>query len=187
MTGFGRGAAILISIMIGLIILPFLGIKGLFAIVIIGFISNYLTVDTQRSYKIGAIAGCIIGLIVFIYGFFISPTLPDLPSLSSSKMIKLELGGLSTLILGFLVLIIACTGFGAIGGAVVQKIFKKKPKTENYKKRDTPKKSFNNYLKLILNKNKHQKRFNNGSGRTLSRNKNQKSFNNKPRRNLKKK
>lgn len=187
MAGFGRGTAILISVIIGIIILPFLGIKGIFSIIIIGFIANYLTIHSQRRYKIGAIAGCIIGLIVFIYGFFISPTLPDLPSLSSSKMIKLELGGLYTLILGFLVLITACTGFGAIGGAVVQKIFKKKSETERHKKRDKPQKRFNYYLNLILNKNKHQKRFNNGSRRTLSRNKNQKSFNNKPRRSLKKK
>ena len=187
MAGFGRGAAILISIMVGLIILPLLGIKGLFAIVIIGFIANYLTVNNQRGYLIGAIAGGAIGLIVFICGFFVSPVLPDLPTLSSSKMIKLELWGLSTLLIGFFVLIVTCTGLGAIGGAVVQKIFTKKSETEKYKKRDTPQRSFNKYLKLILNRNKHPKSFNNRSGRTLGRNKMQKSFNNKPRRSLKKK
>ncbi|MGB9980463.1 hypothetical protein [Methanobacterium sp.] len=202
MAGFGRGTAILISIMAGLIILPFLGIKGLFSIVIIGFIANYLTVDSQRSYKIGAIAGCTIGLIVFLFGFFVSPVLPDLPNLSSSKMIKLELGGLFTLIMGFFVLLIACTGFGTIGGAIVQKLFKAESKTEDYKKRDTPKKSFNKYLKLILNKNKPQRSFNNmpkrnlGKNRisfnnkpkkTLGKNKSQKKFNNKSRRKLNKK
>ncbi len=193
MAGFGRGAAILISVMVGLIILPFIGIKGLFSIVLIGLLANYLTVNNQRSYIIGAAAGGLIGLIVFIYGFFVSPVLPDLPSISSSKMIKLELGGLFTLIMGFLVLVVACAGFGAIGGAVVQKIFKKKPeterytKTERYKKQDKPQKSINYYLKLILNKNKPQKRFNNTHQRTLNKNRNQRSFNNKPRRNLKKK
>lgn len=193
MAGFGRGAAVLISIMVGLIILPFIGIKGLFSIILIGFLANYLTVDNQRSYMVGAVAGGVIGLIVFIYGFIVSPVLPDLPSLSSSKMFKLEMGGLFTLLMGFLVLVITCTGFGAIGGAIVQKLFKKKnktekyTKTERYKKRDKPQKSFNDYLKLILDKNKGKKSFNNRSGRTLSRNKNQRSFNNKPRRNLKKK
>ncbi|MEN6553927.1 MAG: hypothetical protein ABFC34_13695 [Methanobacterium sp.] len=187
MAGFGRGAAILISIMVGLIILPLLGIKGLFAIVIIGFIANYLTVNNQRGYLIGAIAGGAIGLIVFICGFFVSPVLPDLPTLSSSKMIKLELWGLSTLLIGFFVLIVTCTGLGAIGGAIVQKIFTKKSETEKYKKRDKPQRNFNKYLKLILNRNKHPKNFNNRSGKTLGRNKRQKSFNNKPRRSLKKK
>ena len=187
MAGFGRGAAILISIMVGLIILPLLGIKGLFAIVIIGFIANYLTVNNQRSYLIGAVAGGTIGLIVFICGFFVSPVLPDLPTISSSKMIKLELWGLSTLILGFFVLVVTCTGLGAIGGAIVQKIFTKKSETEKYKTKNKPQKSFNSYLKLILNRNKRPKRFSNGSRKTLNKNKHRKSFNNKPRRSLKKK
>lgn len=204
MAGFSRETAIIISIMLGLIILPFLGIKGLFAIVIIGFIANYLTVDSQRGYKIGAIAGCIIGLIVFMYGFFVSPVLPDLPTLSSAKMTKLELGGLYTLIMGFFVLVIACTGFGTIGGALAQKLFKKKTETENHKKRDKPQKSLSYYLKLILNENKSQKNFNNIPKRALGnnnirrsfndkpkkalgKNKSRKSFNNKPRRSLNKK
>lgn len=204
MAGFSRETAIIISIMVGLIILPFLGIKGLFAIVVIGFIANYLTVDSQRSYKIGAIAGCIIGLIVFIYGFFVSPVLPDIPTLSSSKMTKLEIGGLYTLIMGFFVLLIACTGFGTIGGAMAQRLFKKKTETENYKKRDKPQKSLIYYLKLILNENKSQKSFNSRPTRTLGRsriqkslddkpkkalgkNKSRKSFNDKPRRSLNKK
>lgn len=190
MAGFGRGAAVLISVMIGLIILPFLGIKGLFSIIIIGFIANYLTVHGQRSYLVGAIAGGIIGLIVFICGFFVSPVLPDLPSLSSSKMIKLELGGLFTLTLGFFLLIIVCTGFGAIGGAIVQKIFKKEFEdgryNEGYKKRNKPQKSFINKL-MALNRNKSQKRFNSKQRRSLNKNKHRKSFNDKPRRNLNKK
>lgn len=187
MVEFNKGIAILVSVMIGLIILPLLGIKGLFAIVIIGFIANYLTVDKQRSYLIGAIAGGIIGLIVFICGFFASPVLPDIQSLPSSKMFKLQMQGLFTLTMGFFLSVIVCTGFGAIGGTVVQKIFKKKDENEKYEKRNKPQRSFNNYLKLILNKNKTQKRFNNGSGRTLNKNKHSRSFNSKPRRNLKKK
>ncbi len=185
MVGFNRGAAVLVSVMIGLIILPLLGIKGLFAIVIIGFIANYLTVTNQRSYLIGAVTGGIIGLIVFICGFFASPVLPDVHTLSSSKMFKLQMQGLFTLTMGFFLLVIVCTGFGTIGGAVVQKIFKNKKEDEKYK--NTSQRSFNKYLKLILNRNKGPKRFNNGSGKTLNKNKHPKSFNSKPRRTLKKK
>ena len=162
MAGFGRGAAILISIIIGIIILPFLGIKGLFSIVIIGFIANYLTVHSQRSYKVGGVAGGIIGFIVFIYGFFVSPTLPDLPHISSHKMISLELGGSFTLILGFVILVVTCTAFGVIGGAIVQKVFKKKSETKKYEKRTK-------------------------TGRHKKKTKSPKSFNDKPRRTLNRK
>ncbi len=198
MAGLGRGAAILISVIIGLIILPILGIKGLFCMVIIGFIANYLTVDSQRSYIIGTIAGGIIGLIVFMFGFFASPTLPYTPSISTSKMISLQLGGLFTLLLGFILLIGVCAGLGAVGGAIVQKLFKKKAETgrysegyqrrntQEYKKRNIPQKSFINKL-MALTKNKSQKRFNSKPRRDLNKNRRRKSFNDKPKRTLNKK
>ena len=168
MTGFIKGAAVLISILIGLIILPFLGIKGLFAMVVIGFIANYITIDSQRSYKIGAAAGFIIGIIVFIYGFFVSPVLPDIPDISGFKMLQLKLNGLLTLLLGFIVLIAVCTGFGAIGGAIVQKLFKKKPENRKPKEKRAPKKSFNSKSRMTLKKNKSQKKFN-SKRRTLNK------------------
>lgn len=184
MAGFGRGASILISIIIGVVILPIIGIKGLFSIVLIGFIANYLTVNSQRSYINGVIAGAIVGFIVFIFGFFASPTLPDIPSIATSEMISLELSGLFTLTVGFIVLIASCAVFGAIGGAIVQKLLKKESETKKYKKRNAPQKSFINKL-VALSKNKSQKSFNGKPRRDLNRNKRKKNFNDKPRRTLK--
>ena len=190
MVSFDRRTAILISVMVGIIILPFIGIKGLFSIIVIGFIANYLTVDKQRNYIIGAAAGGIIGIIVFLFGFFATPTLPDIPSISTSKLISLELQGLFTLVLGFFALVISCTAFGAIGGAIVQKLFKKESSTEKYnkqyKKTNKPLKSFITKL-IALNGNKSKKSFNGKPRRNLNKNKRRKSFNDKPRKSLKKK
>ena len=190
MVSFDRRTAILISVMVGIIILPFIGIKGLFSIIVIGFIANYLTVDKQRNYIIGAAAGCIIGIIVFLFGFLATPTLPDIPSISTSKLISLELQGLFTLVLGFFALVISCTSFGAVGGAIVQKLFKKESSTEKYnkqyKKTNKPQKSFITKL-IALNGNKSQKSFNGKPRRNLNKNKRRKSFNDKPRKSLNKK
>ncbi len=153
MAGFGRGAAILISIILGTLILPILGISGIFSLIIIGFIANYLTISNQRTYKVGGIAGGILGFLIFIYGFFVSPQLPDLPSLSGFQMISLELGGLFTLFLGFIILIAVSAGFGCIGGWIADKVLKKRSKMpEKHVKKNKNHKKANNKPKRTLNK-----------------------------------
>ncbi len=153
MAGFGRGAAILISAVLGAVILPILGISGIFSLILIGFIANYLTVPNQRSYKVGGVAGAIAGFLIFIYGFFISPQLPDLPGISGFEMIGLTLGGLFTLFLGFVILIAVSAMFGSMGGWIVDKILKKRPKmpARHVKKNINPKK-VNNKSRRTLNK-----------------------------------
>lgn len=122
-------AAILISVILGVILLSILGISGIFSLVIIGFVATYLTSSSQRSYKTGGIAGIILGFLIFIYGLFISPVLPiDPPSISSFTWIGLELIGIFTLILGLIVSILICYLFGSLGGLIAQKILKKKTK-----------------------------------------------------------
>lgn len=136
MAGFSREAAIIISIIMGIIILPILGISGIFSIIIIGFVANYLTVRNQRSYKVGGIAGGILGLMIFIYGF-VSPQIPDLPNISGFEMIGLTLGGLFTLLLGFILLIGVSVAFGSLGGLIAEKILKKRSKISERDKRKT--------------------------------------------------
>lgn len=120
-------ATILISVILGVILLSILGISGIFSLIILGFVATYLTVPNQRSYKVGGIAGIILGFLIFIYGLFISPTLPvDPPSLSGVIMINLELSGIFTLILGLIISILVCYLFGSLGGLIAQKILKKK-------------------------------------------------------------
>ena len=145
MAGFRRGAAILISIILGVVILPILGINGIFSLVIIGFIANYLTVRNQRSYKVGGIAGGILGVLIFIYGFFVSPQMPNLPGISGFDMISLALSDLFTLILGFILLILVSIAFGSIGGIIAQKILKKRREiSKNDKRKPKNQKKFSN-------------------------------------------
>jgi hypothetical protein len=120
-------ATVVISVILGVILLSIIGISGIFSLIILGFVATYLTVPSQRSYKVGGIAGIILGFLIFIYGLFISPTLPiDPPSLSGFVMINLELSGIFTLILGLIISILVCYLFGSLGGLIAQKILKKK-------------------------------------------------------------
>jgi len=143
MVGFSKGVAILIGLIVGIVILPFLGISEIFSIIIIGFIANYLTVQSQRSYKIGAITGGILGFLIFMYGFFFYPQLSDLPNISDYQLVSFGLGGLFNLLMEFVVLIVVSTALGALGGKIAQMISpKKKPESSGrYKRRtESPKK-----------------------------------------------
>ena len=153
MAGFGRGAAILLSVVLGAVILPILGIGGIFSLIIIGFVANYLTVRNQRSYKVGGIAGGILGFLIFIYGFFVSPQLPDLPNISGFQMISLELGGLFNLLLGFIILIVVSAAFGCLGAWIAEKILKKRPKKPvTHQRKNMNQKKVNTKPKRTLNK-----------------------------------
>jgi hypothetical protein len=98
-----------------------------------GFIATYLTVESQRSYKVGGIAGGILGILLFIFSFFTPPQLPyDLPNVLDFGL-GLAIGGIFTLILGFIVSIIVCYALGSLGGYIAMKILKKETKEKKYK------------------------------------------------------
>lgn len=129
MARLGMGAAILISVLLGIILLSILGISGMLSLLVLGFAATYLTVPDERTYKAGGIAGIILALLIFIYGLFISPQLPlTPPSLPGSIMINLQLSGIFNLIIGLIFSIVICFIFGSLGGLVAQKILKKEPK-----------------------------------------------------------
>lgn len=149
MAKYNIETAVLISVILGLMLLFLFGISGIFSIIIMGFTATYLTVSTQRSFKVGGIAGVILCILIFIFGFFASPQIPDLPDLSGSKMISLELGGLFNLILGFILLIIIGVLFGSIGGSIAQKLLKKKSKPSGKYNRKNRNQSFKNNRKTL--------------------------------------
>ncbi|MBI5680793.1 MAG: hypothetical protein HZC47_07875 [Methanobacterium sp.] len=137
MDRFSANSAIIINVILGYILLYILGISGAYSVIIVGFLATYLTVSTERSYKVGGVAGGILGFMVFIFGFFM-PSLPyTLNSLSSSQTISLQLNGIFNLMLAFILFMIICVLFGLIGGKIAQKILKKEPKKSNKTKYHT--------------------------------------------------
>jgi hypothetical protein len=145
MAKMSMGAAILLSVILGTVLISIFGISIIFSLIILGFIATYLTVSSQRSYKVGGIAGGILGIMIFIFGFFASPQLPNLPDLSGFQMIGLALGGLFTLILGFILSVLICVLFGSIGGIIAQKILKKPvEKSRKYQQRNMGQRGFKN-------------------------------------------
>ncbi len=128
MAKYTMGESIIISIIIGSILLYLLGISGVFSLFIIGFIATYLTVESERSYKVGGIAGAFLGIILFIFSFLTPPDLPyDL-----DFSVSLAMGGIITLGLGFILLILICYVFGSLGGLFAEKMLKKRIKTRKY-------------------------------------------------------
>ncbi len=104
----------------------------MFSLVIMGFIATYLTVENQRSYKVGGIAGGVLGIILFVFSFFTPPELPyNLPNVLDFG-ISLAVGGLFTLILGFIVSIIVCYALGSLGGYIAMKMLKNETKPKKY-------------------------------------------------------
>ena len=127
MARLGIGAAVLISVILGVILVYLFGISGLVSLVFLGFIATFLTAPNERSYMAGGISGIILAILLFIYGLFIWPTLPvNLPSLPTDTMVNLQLSGLFNLILGLIFTIVICFLFGSLGGLIAQKLFNKK-------------------------------------------------------------
>ena len=160
MVRLSMGAAILTSVLLGVILLSILGISGIFSLIILGFVATYLTAPGQRSYKAGGIAGIILGFLIFIYGLFISPNLPvNPPSISGFTMINLELSGIFTLILGLILSVLICYLFGSLGGLVAQKMInnevtKKETTKSGYHTRNNHKKSSNRPKRTLKKVNK---------------------------------
>ncbi|MGF7119125.1 hypothetical protein [Methanobacterium oryzae] len=133
MAKYDISGAVLLSVIIGSILLILLGISGVFTVIIMGFIATYLTVENQRSYKVGGIAGSVLGFLLFVFSFFTPPELPyDLPNILDSG-VSLAIGGFMTLILGFIVSIIICYALGSLGGFIAMKLFKKETIEKGYK------------------------------------------------------
>lgn len=125
MARFGADTAIIINVILGYILLYILGISGIYSVIIVGFLSTYLTVSKERSYKIGSVTGGILGFLVFIFGFF-TPSLPyALNDLPGSLIVSMQLNGIFNLILAFILFMFICVLFGSIGGKIAQKILKK--------------------------------------------------------------
>jgi len=108
------GSAIIISILLGVIFLILF--DGLLALIIIGFVATYLTIPEKRNIKVGIFASCVMGLLIFIYGFFYVPQLPNELSVSL-------IPDISTFISGFIIFGLICIGMGAVGGYLAEKVF----------------------------------------------------------------
>ncbi|KAF5079746.1 DUF5518 domain-containing protein [Methanobacterium aggregans] len=134
MTKYSIEVAVIISIIVYLI-LPFIGIKGIAQIIIMGFVATYITVTEKTSYKIGAIAAGAIGTLFAFYSFFTGPDLPyQLPN-----PLQLGLGvavdSFFTIIMGLIISILIYVALGAIGGYIAELFLSdKKPKKQAPKK-----------------------------------------------------
>ncbi|HMK54269.1 MAG TPA: hypothetical protein VK444_05750 [Methanobacteriaceae archaeon] len=122
MAKYSLETSIVISIIVGLII-PYIGIRGPFSVIIVGFVACYLTVPEKTSYKVGAMAGGALAFLLFLYSFITTPPLPyTLPS-----PIVLGVGvaadGFITLVLGLIISLAIYGAMGAIGGYLAVKFF----------------------------------------------------------------
>lgn len=138
MAKFSMEMAILTSIILGLI-MAFFNFGSIFALVIVGFVAVFLTPDEDASYKVGALASGLLGLLYFVVCLF---TPPDLPyQLPNAVVIGVgyAIDGIFTLILGLIVTLVIYGLMGAIGGYFADKLFKSQNKPKNPKISERPK------------------------------------------------
>ncbi len=147
MAKYTIGESIIISVIIGTILLYLLGMSGIFSLIVMGFVATYLTVESQRSYKVGGIAGGFLGIILFVFSFLTPPDLPYELGFNASFAI----GGILTLALGLIVSLSICYIFGSLGGLIAMKILKKRVKTTKYKKPFKQRRFKNNKPKKVRN------------------------------------
>lgn len=144
MAKFSMETAIFISFIVG-IILPLVGLGGIFSLVVMGFIATYLTKPENTSYKIGGIATGIFSVFFFFFGFITPPTLPYVLPNPLTLGIVVPFSGLLNLFLSLIVSVIIYGVFGLLGGYLAVKFFleKKEKKTEiiHKKQRRTLKRS----------------------------------------------
>jgi hypothetical protein len=137
MAKFSMEMAIITSIILGLI-MAFFNFGSIFALVIVGFVAVFLTPDEDASYKVGALASGLLGLLYFIVCLF---TPPDLPyQLPNAVVIGVgyAIDGIFTLILGLIVTLLIYGLMGAIGGYFADKLFKSQDKPKNPKISERP-------------------------------------------------
>ena len=114
--------AIGISFILGLI-LPLIGLGGVFSLFVMGFVATFLTKEEITSAKIGAIATGIFCIIFFFYGFLTPPTLPYVLPNPLTLGIFVALSGVFNLFLSLIVSLIIYCGFGLLGGYIAMKFF----------------------------------------------------------------
>jgi len=136
--------AIGISFVLGLI-LPLVGLGGVFSLFVMGFVATFLTKEEITSAKVGAIATGIFCIIFFFYGFLTPPTLPYILPNPLTLGIFVALSGLFNLILSLIVSLIIYCAFGLLGGYIAMKFFiqerKKKSKIPSQPPRRTLKRA----------------------------------------------
>jgi len=140
MAKYTMGESIIISVVLGSILLLFLGylfgISGILILIVMGFIATYITTRDQRNYKIGGITGVFIGIILFIFSFLTPPQLPYNLDFNAGFAI----GGLFNLGLFFIVSMFIFFIFGSIGGLIAIKLRgeKTEDKKKTYKRTKSP-------------------------------------------------
>ncbi len=117
-------AAVLISVLVGTILLYFL--DAIIALILTGFVATHLIKPEKRDYKVGGIAAGMLGILIFIYGFFIP--LPFHFSFSDAPN-----ASMMTLISGFIIVCVFCIIMGSVGG-FIRKKFEKSPSTKPKRK-----------------------------------------------------
>jgi len=122
MDKFNIEIAILISFILGLI-LPLVGLGGVFSLVVMGFVATYLTRPEYTSAKVGAIATGVFCLFFFFFGFLTPPTLPYVLPNPLSLGFIITFSGIFNLILSLIVSLIIYGGFGLLGGYLAVKFF----------------------------------------------------------------
>ena len=138
--------AIGISFLLGLI-LPSIGLGGVFSLVVMGFVATFLTKEEITSTMVGGIATGIFCVIFFFYGFLTTPTLPYVLPNPLTLGIFVALGGVFNLILSLIVSLIIYCAFGLLGGFIAMKFFvqekekKKKSKIPSSPQRRTLKRA----------------------------------------------
>jgi uncharacterized sodium:solute symporter family permease YidK len=125
MAKYSLETSIIISIVAGLIIsnIPIVGIRGMFSIIIVGFIASYFTVPEKTSYKVGAVAGVIMAVILLVISFLNPPDLPyTLPSATSLGVAAMA-NEFFVLILGIIMSLVIYGFLGALGGYLATEFF----------------------------------------------------------------
>ena len=131
MANFSIETSIVISFILGLI-LPLVGLGGVFSIFVMGFVATYLTKPEQTSAKVGGIATSVFSVFFFFYGFLTAPTLPYVLPSPLTLGLLVPLSGLFNLVFGLIVSLVIYGGIGLFGGYVAWEFFmeKKEKKTE---------------------------------------------------------
>lgn len=125
MAKYSVETSIIISIVVGLIIsnIPIVGIRGMFSVIIVGFLASYLTVPEKTSYKVGATAGVIMAVILLVISFIFPPDLPyTLPS-ATSLGVAVMADEFFVLILGVIMSVLIYGFLGALGGYLATQFF----------------------------------------------------------------
>lgn len=125
MAKHSMGSALLISVLVGTILLYFF--DAIIALILTGFVATHLIKPEKRDYKVGGIAAGTLGILIFIYGFFIpSPVHFNLSDVPNASMM--------TLISGFIIIYVFSIIMGSVGGFIRKKFEKTpspKPKGKN--------------------------------------------------------